>query len=146
MRRLDQIFRRCLTCERGIAALEFILIAPALLMIAFAIIVYSFYFSVDMGLRHAASEGARAATAGLGSVERANLARARAQAVVQNYGSLLMAGGAGPVITTVPDGVSTFKVEVSYNMANSPIMRFAGFLPLPSPTITATAVVTNGGY
>ncbi|MBO9580453.1 MAG: pilus assembly protein [Sphingobium sp.] len=146
MRRIANIGRHVLACRRGMAALEFALLAPALLMLAFAIIVYSIYFAAQMGIRHAASEAARAAMAGLGSTERATLATTRAQQVLQSYGRLLSANGASPIVTTSTDGVGSFKVQISYNMSSSPIMRYAGFIPLPASTITANAVVTNGSY
>ena len=146
MRRIVRTGSRIKACERGMAALEFVLLAPALLMLAFAIIVYSFYFSAQMGIRHAASEAARAATAGLGSAERASLATSRAQTVIASYGSLLSSGGSAPSVTTSADGSGSFKVQISYDMSASPIMRYAGFLPMPASTITASAVVTNGSY
>ncbi len=146
MRRIVRTGQQIKACERGMAALEFVLLAPALLMLAFAIIVYSFYFSAQMGIRHAASEAARAATAGLGSAERVNLATSRAQAVLASYGSLLSSGGTAPTVTTSADGTGSFKVEISYDMSGSPIMHYAGFLPMPASIITARAIVTNGSY
>lgn len=138
--------QRLLRCEKGLAALEFVLLAPALLMIAFGIIIYSFYFAAEMGLRHAATEGARAAVAGLSTAERTTLARDRAEAVVESYGALLSAGGTEPEISTIADGSEMFMVRISYDMVNSPIMHYAGFIPLPSSQITVSAVVTNGSY
>ena len=137
--------RQLRTCEQGLAALEFALLAPALLMLVFAVVLYSFYFAALMGVRHAAIEGARAAVAGLSTAERTVLAQDRAQAVVSGYGTLLAAGG-GPVVTAVPDATGTFRVRVSYNMSGSPMMRYAAFVPMPSPTVSASVVVTNGSY
>lgn len=131
--------------ERGIAALEFALLAPALLMLVFAVMVYSLYFSTLMGVRQAAVEGARAAVAGLSTTERSQLARDRAQAVIGRYGSLLSSGG-GTAVTVGPDGTGLFRVQVSHDMRGSPIMRYAGFLPMPSPNVTASSIVTNGSY
>jgi len=137
--------RRLLACEQGLAALEFALLAPALLMLVFAIVLYSFYFAALMGVRHAAVEGARAAVAGLSTTERTSLAQSRAQAVINGYGTLLAAGG-GPVITTGADATGTFRVRVSYNMSGSPMMRYAALVPMPSPTVSASIIVTNGSY
>jgi len=137
--------RQLRTCEQGLAALEFALLAPALLMLVFAVVLYSFYFAALMGVRHAAIEGARAAVAGLSTAERTALAQDRAQAVISGYGTLLAAGG-GPVVTAVPDATGTFRVRVSYNMSGSPMMRYAAFVPMPSPTVSASVVVTNGSY
>ncbi|UZW57208.1 pilus assembly protein [Sphingobium sp. JS3065] len=137
--------RRLAACNRGLAALEFALLAPALLMLVFAIVLYSFYFAALMGVRQAAVEGARAAVAGLSAAEREALARSRAQAVIDGYGTLLAAGG-GPVIAAAPDATGTFRVRVSYNMSGSPMMRYAAFVPMPSPTVSASIIVTNGSY
>ncbi|BAI98389.1 hypothetical protein Sj15T_34660 [Sphingobium sp. TA15] len=136
---------RLRTCERGLAALEFALLAPALLMLVFAVVLYSFYFAALMGVRHAAVEGARAAVAGLSTTERTALAQSRARAVVDGYGALLAAGG-GPMVTAGPDATGTFRVRVSYDMSGSPMMRYATFIPMPSPTVSASIVVTNGSY
>lgn len=146
MSRVRPIIRRFAGCEKGMTALEFVFLAPALLMLVFAIIIYSFYFAAQMGLRHAAAEGARAAVAGLSSAERIGLARTRAQEVIDGYGSLLAAGGQRPVITTTANGSDSFTVRLSYDMSASPIRRYAAFIPLPATTITASTVVTNGSY
>lgn len=137
--------RALLACRRGIAALEFAVLAPALLLLVFAIIIYSIYFTALMGVRQAAAEGARAAVAGLSTAERANLARARAQAVVDTYGTLL-GNGAAAVITTTAIGSGAFAVTVSYDMSGAPIMQYGGFVPLPASNVQATVTVTNGSY
>lgn len=82
MRMSAGFFTRLLRCTRGMAALEFVFLAPALLLLVFGTIVYSIYFSALIGVRQAAAEGARAAVAGLSSTERASLATARAAAVM----------------------------------------------------------------
>jgi len=132
-------------CERGIAALEFALLAPALLMLAFAIIVYSLYFSAYMGVRQAAAEGARSAMAGLSSVEREALALERADEVIARYGELL-GGQDGPEVTAGPIATGVFEVRVTYDMSEHPIMQFGGFIPLPDTNISSAVVITNGSY
>ncbi len=136
---------RLLRCERGLAALEFVLVAPPLLMLAFATIIYALYFSVFLGVRQAASEGARSAMAGLSSAERTSLAQARAQEVMDGYGALL-AGGEISEISAQPAGDGLFEVRVSYDLSASPIMRYAGFVPLPGSVVTSSVLVTNGSY
>jgi hypothetical protein len=44
------------------------------------------------------------------------------------------------------DGTSLFKVQVRYNMGGSALMRYGNFIPLPSTTLGATVIVTNGSY
>lgn len=126
------------------AALEFVFLAPALLMLVFGIIVYSLYFTAVLGVRQAASEGARAAVAGLSPPERAQLAVSRATQVLTNYGSLL--NGSSPRIVAAPDGLGVFRVTVSYDLSGSAIMRYGNFVPLPTSDVRATVAVTNGGY
>lgn len=130
--------------RQGTAALEFAFLAPALLSLAFGIIVYSIYFTVVIGVRQAASEGARAAVAGLSPAERVTLAQMRASQVLSGYGSLL--GGSQPQIVAAPDGTGVFKVTVNYDISGSPIMRYGAFVPLPAKIVTASVMVTNGGY
>lgn len=132
-------------CERGLAALEFVVLAPALLTLVFAIMIYSIYFTALQGVRQAAAEGARAAVAGLSTAERTALATARAREVVDSYG-MMLGGGGTATITTVPQGTGAFLVTVSYNMSGSPIMRYGSFVPLPTPNVQATVTVTNGSY
>ena len=146
MFRVLAIILRLQRCNRGIAALEFVLIAPAVLLLAFAVIVYSLYFTVQFGLRQAASEGARAAMAGLNSSERAYLATTRAQEVNKRYGPFLGGGSASPQITVGAATVGTFQVTVTYDFAGSPLVRYGKILPLPSGPMQSTVVVTNGGY
>ena len=84
--------------------------------------------------------------AGLGTAERQSLAEDRAQAVIDRYGTLLTAGGEAPRIAAQPAGDGLFEVRVTYDMTAHPIRRYAAIMPLPSPTMTASVLVTNGGY
>jgi Flp pilus assembly protein TadG len=136
---------RLLKCGRGIAALEFAILAPALLALVFSIIVYSIYFSATIGVQQAASEGARAAVAGLSSTERENLARARVAEVIQNYRSVLGSNTPQASVTTATSS-GVFKVTVTYDMSGAPVMKYSGFIPLPKRPLTASVTVTNGGY
>lgn len=146
MRMAARTSLRLLKCEKGLAALEFALLAPALLALVFGVIVYSIYFTALIGVRQAAAEGARAAVAGLSLSERVTLAEDRAQAVIDNYGSLL-GGKSQPAITAgAGDTAGTFRVDVRYDMSGSPIMKYGNFVPLPDSNVEASVTVTNGGY
>jgi len=134
-----------LRCNKGLAALEFAVLAPVLLMLAFSVIVYSIYFTTLYGVRQASSEGARAALAGLSSAERSTLAQERAQEVAESFRAIV-GGNNAFVVETQSEGSEVFKVTVSYDMSGSPIMNYAGFIPLPSSTVEATTRVTNGSY
>lgn len=130
--------------RQGIAALEFAFLAPALLSIAFGVVIYAIYFTAVLGTRQAASEGARAAMSGLYPAERADLAERRAKQVLTNYTSLV--GDITPQVVAAADGTGVFKVTVRYDISKSPIMKYGGFVPLPTSNIQASVVVTNGGY
>jgi Flp pilus assembly protein TadG len=139
--------QRFALCENGLAAVEFALITPILLMLIFGIIIYSLYFCAYMGVRVAASEGARAAVMGLSASERTTLATARVNQVLDAYRPLIGAGT--PTIAAEPlgSGAGTlFQVSVSYNLTGSPIMAYATLLPMPSATLQSTITVSNGSY
>lgn len=138
-------YMKIVRCNSGMAALEFAVLAPALLMLVFSVIVYSIYFTSLYGVRHAASEGARAALAGLSSDERALLAEERAQEVIVKY-SAIMGSSDGVSIDTESQGSDVFTVTVAYDMSGSPIMKYTGFLPLPSSIVSSSVKVTNGSY
>ncbi|ARR53168.1 pilus assembly protein TadE [Rhizorhabdus wittichii DC-6] len=131
--------------NKGAAAIEFALIAPALIMLMFAILVYSTYFATYIGVRQAAAEGARAALAGLSTSERTTLATARAQQVLDQYG-LMLSAGSQPDIRAGVGASGSFEVKISYDISGSPIMRYGALLPLPNTTITSSVIVGNGSY
>jgi Flp pilus assembly protein TadG len=127
------------------AAVEFAIVAPILLMLIFAVVIYSIYFAAYLGVRQAAAEGARAAVTGMSTAERSQLAIARATTVMNAYGALLGASSTA-TITAAQQGTGMLKVSVSYNISSSPIMGYAAFLPMPSSTIQSNVIVANGSY
>jgi Flp pilus assembly protein TadG len=144
-RAMKTFLYRLKRCEDGMAAVEFAIVAPVLLLLVFGVIVYSLYFAAFLGVREAAAEGARAAMAGLSSAERIQLATARATAVIAAYQPLMGAGTQASVSAAVQPG-GLLKVSVTYDIGSSPIFAFAGLLPLPGTTIQSAAVVANGSY
>ncbi|MDB5712907.1 MAG: TadE-like protein [Sphingomonadales bacterium] len=137
--------RRIGRCDQGLAAVEFALIAPILLMLVFGIIIYSLYFCAYMGVRVAASEGARAAVMGLSGAERTTLATARVTQVLEAYRPLI-GTSAAPTIEAVSAGTGLFRVRVSYDITGSPIMKFANLLPMPTAILQSEITVSNGSY
>jgi Flp pilus assembly protein TadG len=59
-----------LSCRRGSAAVEFVILAPVLLALVAAGVFYSRWFTVASQTQNLASDGARAAVAGLDDTER----------------------------------------------------------------------------
>jgi len=145
IRRRCRAMRDLSASNAGLAAVEFALLAPALLALIFAIIIYSLYFAAYMGVRQAAAEGARAAVSGMSTAERTTLATTQAQTVLAGYGSL-MGSGATPVVTTQVVGTGLFALTISCDISGSPIMRYGALLPMPSSTITYQVIIANGSY
>ena len=131
--------------EDGLAAVEFAIVAPMLLLLVFAVIVYSMYFAAFLGVREAAAEGARAAMAGLSSSERIQLATTRATAVMAAYSPLMGSSALAQVSATTQSG-GLLTVSVKYDVSSSPILAYAGLLPLPNTIIQSNAIVANGSY
>jgi Flp pilus assembly protein TadG len=133
------------SCNRGLAAVEFALLAPALLALIFAIIIYSLYFATYMGVRQATAEAARAAVTGMSTAERSQLASARATTVMAGYGSL-MGTNSIPQVTAQQTSTGLFQVTVTYDISGSPLLGYASLLPMPKSTITYQVIVANGSY
>lgn len=147
--------KRFWRCEKGLAALEFVMVAPILLMLVFGIIIYSLYFASWMAVRQAAGEGARAAMAALSPDERDRLALERANDVIASYGSLLGVGSghtatalAGATVSGCPGssgGNNSYTVSVQYDMSSSPLWNY-GLLPKALQQISSCVLITNGSY
>jgi Flp pilus assembly protein TadG len=131
--------------KAGAAAVEFALLAPVLLMLIFAIIIYSLYFATYLGVRQATMEGARTAMMGMSTAERQTLATTQVTTVLAAYGSLL-GSNATPTITTSVPATGLFEVTVTVNLSASPIFGYMTLLPKPNPTITYQVIVANGSY
>lgn len=136
--------RALVAAQGGMAALEFALVAPLFLMLAFGIVVFSLYLAAWIGVVQAAAEGARASVAGMGASERQTLASARVLSVVSGYAPLL---DATKVVVSYPAASSGyFSVSVTYPVAELGLARYASLAPVPSLSPTRTATVTTGGY
>jgi Flp pilus assembly protein TadG len=130
--------------DRGVAAVEFALVAPLLFTLLFGIIAYGIYFCVWIAISEAAANGARASVAGLTNDERTSLANTAVTNDITSYGPLLTIANAKIVTQSVSSG-GAFQVSVTYNMNALGLNMFAGFLMLPTTTPTATVTVSNGG-
>lgn len=129
------------TCRRGTAAVEFVLVGPLLLLLLFNLIVYSGWFWIAHGVQSLASEGARAALAGLDAAERETLARDLIAAEAADLG--LDAQRATVQVASDAQGV---RVRIAYDAASHPMMALAGLTYAPPMEIRRTATVRLGGY
>ena len=139
--------RRCFSLlpsgrdRRGVAAIEFAMVAPFLLLMMFGLVVYGGWFWMAHSVQSLASEGARAAIAGLDPAERETLARGFIDAQVGDLG--LQAERAA---VQVESTTGVIRVNVAYDVSDHPLMALSALVPSPPRVIHRTAVVRLGGY
>lgn len=127
--------------RRGAAAIEFAMVAPFLILMMLGMVVYGGWFWMAHSVQSLASEGARAAIAGLDPAEREALARSFITAQVGDMG--LQAERAS---VEVESTTGVIRVKVAYDVRNHPLMALAAIVPAPPRVIQRTAVVRLGGY
>jgi Flp pilus assembly protein TadG len=127
--------------RRGVAAIEFAIVAPLLIMMMFGMIMYGSWFWMAHSVQSMASEGARAAIAGLDPAEREQLARAFVGVQVGDLG--LDAAKAAVAVESTP---AVIRVNIAYDASDHPLMALSGLIPSPPKIIRRTAVVRLGGY
>lgn len=126
--------RAFLGCRRGGAAVEFAILAPALLALVAGGIFYSRWFTVASQTQNLASDGARAAVAGLDDDERRQIVDG------------LMTGA---VVTVPLEKGSTRTWQVSrdgdlYSVSVTTVLPdydLAKLVPMPDRNVTRAAVV-----
>lgn len=128
--------------ERGVAAIEFAIVLPFLLVVLIGIVCYGGYFWTAHAVQQMANDGARAAVAGLDDAERRSLAEASLQGAMTEY--VYLAGSAAQV--SVDSQGQRIAVRVAYDASDSVFWAMNEFVPMPSPTIRRQAVVRVGGY
>ncbi len=127
--------------RRGVAAIEFAIVAPLLIMMMFGMIMYGSWFWMAHSVQSMASEGARAAIAGLDPAEREQLARAFVGLQVGDLG--LDSAKAAVEVESTPNVI---RVDIAYDASDHPLMALSGLIPSPPKVIRRTAVVRLGGY
>lgn len=127
--------------RRGVAAIEFAIVVPLLIMMMFGMIMYGSWFWMAHSVQSMASEGARAAIAGLDPAEREQLARAFVGLQVGDLG--LDSAKAAVEVESTPNVI---RVDIAYDASDHPLMALSGLIPSPPKVIRRTAVVRLGGY
>lgn len=141
MRTLWPIPRRTRCRREGVAAVEFALVGPILILLLIGIVVYGGWFMMAQSVQALASEGARAAVGGLDVAERDGLARREVTEAVRGV-------ALNPDRTTiqVAEDDGRLRVVVVYDASDSAIMLLGGMLPRPPAVIRRSAVVHVGDY
>lgn len=131
--------------RRGIAALEFALVAPLFLVLVFGIVVYGIYFATWIVVTEAASEGARASLAGLSPVERQSLATNAVNQIFTAYAPLLATKNM--TLSFPPtQNANLFSVAIAYDFSGLGFQSLGNVVPLPVTRPEITVTVSNGGY
>lgn len=128
--------------RQGVAAVEFALIAPPLVVLVFGALQYGVYFGVSHSVQQLTNDAARVAIAGLEEKERGDLVSAHVKKRGGDYSFLKRER----IKTNVEDDGDVIIVRTDYDASNLPIFALKGLLPMPASTITQESVVALGGY
>jgi Flp pilus assembly protein TadG len=131
--------------RNGVAALEFAIVTPVLLLMVLAMIAFGTYLVFLHQLQELSSSAARSSVAGLSQAERdtiaqAFVANAVAQSAILNPSDL--------TVTTATTGTpaSNYTVTVSYTLKDTPIPMLSKLISVPLNNISRTSTIEFGGY
>lgn len=130
--------------RRGVAALEFAILAPFLIMFVGGILIYGLYFATLHSLQQIVAEAGRASIAGLDDAERDALARAQIDATIASY-ALLRRDRLTVTAATDPSASDRYTVAVIYDASHLGLNAFGALLPEPPSRIARAAVIRKGG-
>jgi Flp pilus assembly protein TadG len=130
---------------RGVAAIEFAILAPVLLMILFGISAYGIYFSAVSSLQELTADAARASVAGISAAERQTIVTNYVAQSSPNY-RLLSRNAITVTTAPFPGDPTRYSVTLRTDISSLPLQTTTGFFPMPSGVIQRTAVVRIGGY
>lgn len=129
---------------RGVAAVEFAIVAPVFIFLLLGMTAYGIYFSAVHSVQQLAADTARAAIAGLDATERNQLAQDYVTVNASHY-VLLDPAALSVVVTDSAADPNQFEVAVSYDAQSLPIWSLHSPLPLPSKTIARQSTIRIGG-
>ena len=133
------------TCQRGVAAVEFAIIAPLMLFMLFGITAYGVFFGAAHSVQQLAANSARVAMGGVDNEERQSLvADYVANSVPQD--GLLLADKLDVAVSEAEDNPGYILVTVTYDANDLPIWNLYNGLPLPERTIVRQSIIRAGGY
>ncbi|MET4683790.1 TadE/TadG family type IV pilus assembly protein [Brevundimonas faecalis] len=127
--------------RRGVAAIEFAIVAPVLVVMMFGMIIYGGWFWMAHSVQSLATEAARTAIAGLDPTEREQLARAFVTSQAPSMGL-----DTQKTTVEIQADPNVIRVNVAYDIRQHPLMALSGLVPSPPRIIRRTATVRLGGY
>ncbi len=129
----------------GVAAIEFAIIAPVMILILFGIIAYGIFFGAANSVQQLAANSARAAMGGISRSER--------QALVDDYvenflthDGLLLREHLAVQVDQEEDDERFVRVTVSYEANHLPVWNLYQGLPMPERTIVRESIIRTGGF
>lgn len=131
--------------RRGIAAVEFAIIAPVLLALIIGMVCFGLYFVYLHELQELASSAARASVAGLSATERDQIARQFVNSATAGS-SILNAADLTVSTSTSGTPAVNYVVTLQYSLKDTPIPLLARFVSLPVGSISRTSTVQFGDY
>lgn len=137
--------RRFAVARHGVAAVEFALIAPVLIVMIFGIYAASFMMATINGLEQLTAGAARSAAGGLSDTERASLVSAYMSA---NAGYYPYIDATKLQVSTASNAATqSFSVTTSYDLStNGLFAALKTLVPAMQPVITRSATIQQGGY
>jgi len=126
--------------KRGVAAVEFALIAPVFIALVMGTITYGSYFLAAHTIQQVANDSARASIAGMDDDERRTIVQATVDTQMAGYPFLK--GQVKGVDVKRSD--ATVSVRVTYDGRKDLWTQL--LVPAPSTTIIRDAVIQLGGY
>jgi Flp pilus assembly protein TadG len=140
MRNLSAFIWKRLRSERGVAALEFAIVAQLLLLLMYGMLMYGFVFALDHNITQAAAEGARAAVSQTSNQATYAINAAKSHL---NFGQASTSNVQASVAPCANDAtVQCITVTITYDNRAHPVLPgFLGMQYLTPGTIGATATV-----
>jgi len=140
-----RIVRRLGRDRRGIAALEFALVAPILVLLMIGILVWGQFFIAANAVIVAAQQGARQSVGGLTTAERYSLATAAVSKITASYSPFLSSSSFTTSAAPATSNAALYTVTVTYNLAS---VVPTSLIPVPTstPSASVTVSISTGGY
>ena len=130
--------------EDGVAAVEFAILTPVLLLMLLGMLAYGIYFGAAHSVQQLAADAARTSIAGLDANERDSLVRTFIDNNARDY-VFIDARKLTYAIGDKPGDASQYLVTIRYDASELPIWNLGVPLPSPGRTIGFTSVIRKGG-